>query len=114
MSVNVYVNQQLNALEDGVATRVTLPKKPPRLVMVTTVCLSEPTGIAREVALSVMEKSAVAKLTVTLRIVDWVMLPLIPVMVIEYVPESVEFSVDTVSVAVVTVPFDRATVPGLI
>ena len=91
MLVSVNVNQQLNALEDGVATRVTLPKKPPRLVTVTTVCLSEPTGIAREVALSVMEKSAVAKLTVTLRIVDLVMLPLIPVTVMGYVPESVEF-----------------------
>jgi hypothetical protein len=80
--VSVYVNQHWNALEDGVATRVTLPKKPLRLVTVTTVCLSEPTGMTRELALSLIEKSAVERLTVTVRVVDLVILPLVPVTVI--------------------------------
>jgi hypothetical protein len=79
--VRVYVNQHANALEDGVATRVTLPEKPLRLVTVTTVCLSEPTGIEREEALSLIEKFADAELTVTLRVVDLDRLPLVPVTV---------------------------------
>jgi hypothetical protein len=78
---SVYVNQHANALEDGAATRVTLPEKPPRLVRVTIVCLSEPTGIEREVALSVMEKSAEAEFTVTVSVADLVRLPLVPVTV---------------------------------
>jgi hypothetical protein len=75
------VNQHLNAVEDGVATRVTLPEKPLRLVTVTIVCLSEPAGIEREVALSLMEKFAEAELTVTVTVADLDRLPLVPVTV---------------------------------
>jgi len=83
VSVNVYVNQQLKALEDGVATSVTLPKKPLMLVTVTVVCISEPTGIVMEVALSLMEKSAEAEFTVTTRVTNLDRLPLVPVTVTE-------------------------------
>lgn len=79
MLVNVYVNQHANAPEDGAATRVTLPEKPLRLLRVTTVCLSDPTGIVSEVALSLMEKFDDAGLTVTVRVADLVRLPLVPV-----------------------------------
>jgi hypothetical protein len=78
---SVYVNQHANAPEDGVATRVTLPEKPLMLVRLTIVCLSEPTGIVREVALSPMEKFAEAELTVTVSEVDLDRLPLVPVTV---------------------------------
>jgi hypothetical protein len=51
------VNQHAKAVEDGVMTRLTLPENPLTLVTVTTVCLSEATGIAWEVGFSVMAKS---------------------------------------------------------
>ena len=47
-----------------------MPENPLMLVTVTVVCLSDPTGIAMEPALSVMEKSAVPELTMTVRVVD--------------------------------------------
>jgi hypothetical protein len=75
------VNQHAKAPEDGVATRLTLPENPLRLLTVTTVCLSDPTGIESEVALSVREKFAEAGLTVTVRAVDLERLPLVPVTV---------------------------------
>lgn len=75
------MNQHANAPEDGVATRVMLPKKPLRLLTVTTVCLSDPTGMLSEVALSLIEKFADAGLTVTVRVADLVRLPLVPVTV---------------------------------
>ena len=76
------MNQHANAPEDGLATRLTFPEKPLILSTVTIVCLSEPTGIAIEVALSVMEKSAAAELTVTVTVIELVRFPLVPVTVI--------------------------------
>ena len=40
------VNQQPNAVVEGVMTSLTLPEKPLTLVSVMTVCRSEATGIA--------------------------------------------------------------------
>lgn len=80
--VRVYVNQHANAPEDGFATRLTFPEKPLRLSTVTMVCLSEPTGIAIDVALSVIEKSARPEFTVTFTVAELVRFPLIPVTII--------------------------------
>ena len=60
---------------------MTLPEKPLTLVTVTTVCLSEATGIDMEAALSLMEKFAEAELTVKVTVIDLVKLPLVPVTV---------------------------------
>jgi len=80
--VRVYVNQHANAFADGFAKRVTFPEKPLRLVTLTIVCLSEPTGIAIDVALSVIEKSACPELTVSFTVTELVRFPLLPVTVI--------------------------------
>ena len=72
------VNQQATAVEDGAATSFTLPEKPLRLVTVTIVCLSEPRGIAMEVALSLIEKSPCpAVVTVNGMVIMWDMDPLV-------------------------------------
>lgn len=76
------MNQHANALEEGCATRLTFPENPLMLSTVTTVCLSEPTGIAIAVALSVIEKSAEFELTTNITWVEVVTLPLDPVIVI--------------------------------
>lgn len=81
MLVNV-VNQQAKADDEGVATRFTFPENPLTLATVTTVCLSEPTGIEMKVALSVMVKSPAPELdTVTVILTVWVIAPLVPVTV---------------------------------
>jgi len=77
------VNQHLRAVDDAVATSVTLPEKPLTLVTVTVVCLSDPTGIVMDAALSVMEKSAEPELTVTIRVADAYTVPPVPVTVTE-------------------------------
>ena len=51
------VNQQANAFDDGAATSCTEPENPLTLVRVTIVCLSDASGIAMEVALSLIVKS---------------------------------------------------------
>jgi hypothetical protein len=51
------VNQQVNAVVDGLMTRLTLPENPLTLVTVTIVCLSEATGIAWKVGFSAIVKS---------------------------------------------------------
>jgi len=67
----------------SVATRFTLPENPLRLVTEMTVCLSEATGIACDVGLSEMVKSAEeAEFTFTVRIVVWDTEPLVPFTVI--------------------------------
>jgi hypothetical protein len=50
---------------EGIATSCTLPEKPLTLVTVTMVCRSDPTGIARDVALSAIVKSPVEDELVT-------------------------------------------------
>lgn len=81
MLVSVYVNQQAIALDDGVATRLTLPENPLTLSSVRTVCCSEPRGIAWKVGLSKIVKSETPELTVTTTVTDLEMLPLVPVTV---------------------------------
>ncbi len=76
------VNQQAKAVEDGVMTRLTLPEKPLTLVTVTTVCLSEPTGMAWKVGLSAIVKSPDAEIvTITVMLVLCDSGPLDPVRV---------------------------------
>jgi len=53
------VNQQATLPEEGVATRFTLPEKPPTLITVTTVCCSEPDVIVCDVGERVMVKSGI-------------------------------------------------------
>jgi hypothetical protein len=76
------VNQQAKAVEDGVATRFTFPENPLTLVTVTTVCLSDATGIEMNVALSMMVKSADdVVVTVTVTLTECEVDPLVPVTV---------------------------------
>jgi len=61
------VNQHVTAGDDGIAVKVTVPENPLTLVTVTTVCFSEPTGIAWDVGLNEMVKlggAGVTKFTV--------------------------------------------------
>lgn len=80
MFVNV-VNQHATAVEDGLATRVTLPENPLTLVIVMTVCFSEFEGMDCDVGLSEMVKSP-GLVTVTVIVTECVMFPLVPVTVI--------------------------------
>jgi hypothetical protein len=64
------------AVEDGVAFRVTSPEKPPRLSRSSTVCCSEPRGIACEVGLSEILKSGLE--TIIVNVSEWVRDPLVP------------------------------------
>jgi len=57
------VNQQAIALDDGAATRFTLPENPLTLSRSRTVCCSEPRGIAWKVGLSEIVKSDEAEFT---------------------------------------------------
>ena len=73
------MNQHATALNDGVATRVTLPENPLTLSRSRTVCCSEPRGIAWEVGLSEIVKSWLTTFTVTM--IECVRDPLVPVTV---------------------------------
>jgi hypothetical protein len=76
------VNQHAKAVEDGVATRFTLPENPLTLVTVTTVCLSDPTGMEMRVALSAIVKSEDDEfVTVTVTLTECEVEPLVPVTV---------------------------------
>lgn len=76
------VNQHANAGEEGLAISCTLPENPLRLVTVTMVCLSEPTGIVIDVALSLMVKSPCwIPVTVSDIVAVWDSVPLDPVTV---------------------------------
>ena len=75
------MNQQAIALDEGVANRFTLPENSFTLSSSRTVCCSEPRGIAWKVGLSEIVKSEVPELTVTVRVTDREMLPLVPVTV---------------------------------
>lgn len=75
------MNQHAIVLDDGVATRVTLPENPLTLSRSRTVCCSEPRGIAWEVGLSEIVKSDEAELTFTVRVTDLETLPFVPVTV---------------------------------
>jgi hypothetical protein len=106
----IVVNQQANAFEDGATTRITLPEKPLTLVTVMIVCLSEPTGIAWKVGLSVIVKSTgVEPVTVTAMIAVCEIEPLDPFIATTYVPRGVEDAVDTTNVEVAVPPLDRLT-----
>ncbi len=81
MSVSV-VNQHVNAVVDGVITRLTLPEKPLTLVRVIIVCLSEATGMAWKVGFSAIVKSPeLVVVTVTATVMVCVIEPLVPVKV---------------------------------
>jgi hypothetical protein len=54
--VNVYANQQATAVDEGVATRFTLPEKPLTLSTSITVCFSEARGMFWKVGLSEIVK----------------------------------------------------------
>lgn len=73
------MNQQAIALDEGVANRFTFPENPFTLSSSSTVCCSEPRGIAWKVGLSEIVKSEEPELTVTVTVNDLEMLPLIPV-----------------------------------
>ena len=73
------MNQQAIALDDGVATRFTLPENPLTLSRSRTVCCSEPRGIAWEVGLSEIVKSWLTTFTVIM--IECVRDPLVPVTV---------------------------------
>ena len=107
--VNV-VNQHAKAVEEGLATSITLPEKPLRLVTVTVVCRSEATGIEMKVALSVMVKSPeeVELVTVTVMVTVCEIEPAEPVTATEYDPTGVVDKVDTDS-SEVPVPPDEST-----
>jgi hypothetical protein len=76
------VNQQVNAVVDGLMTKLTLPEKPLTLVRVIIVCLSEATGIAWKVGFSAIVKSPeVVLVTVTVTVMLCVIEPLVPVKV---------------------------------
>jgi len=68
------VNQQAIALDEGVATRFTLPKNPLTLSRSRVVCCSDPRGIVCELGLSEIVKSELEGggpgLTVTVRVAD--------------------------------------------
>jgi hypothetical protein len=78
--VKVPENQQATALEEGVATRSTLPAKPFTLSTSMTVCFSEPSGMAWDVGLSDMVKCELE--TVRLRVIECGRLPSLVVMLI--------------------------------
>ncbi len=73
------MNQQAIAVDDGVATRFTLPENPLTLSRSRTVCCSEPRGIAWEVGLSEIVKSWLTTFTVIM--IECVRDPLVPVTV---------------------------------
>jgi hypothetical protein len=76
------VNQHVNAVVDGLITRLTLPEKPLTLVRVITVCLSEATGMAWKVGFSMIVKSPeLVLVTVTVTVMLCVIEPLVPVKV---------------------------------
>ena len=74
------VNQQATAVEDGLATRFTLPENPLMLVTVITVCRSEAEGIDCDVGFSEIAKSP-GLVIVTVTVVECVRPPLVPVIV---------------------------------
>jgi len=74
--VRVYVNQQATAVEEGVATRFTLPEKPFTLSTSMIVCLSEAKGMICELGFSEIVNSEDETDRVT--VVEWLRLPLVP------------------------------------
>jgi len=74
------VNQQATAVEDGVATRFTLPEKPFTLSTSMIVCFSEPKGMICEVGFSEIVNSEDETESVT--VTEWLRLPLVPEIVI--------------------------------
>jgi len=74
------VNQQATDVEEGVATRFTLPEKPFTLSTSMIVCLSEARGMAWEVGFSEIVNSEDETESVT--VTEWLRVPLVPEIVI--------------------------------
>jgi hypothetical protein len=104
------VNQHVNAVVDGLTTRLTLPENPLTLVTVTIVCLSEATGIAWNDGFSAIVKSPDdGAVTTIVTVMLCEIEPLAPVNVSVYVPVDVDDVVPTVNVKVAVPPGRRLT-----